>query len=197
MQSNLRLDQETLFLHANRFSKLLARRAYRFTYGFHQCDEEWSRLGYGGMVCSFTRCSFSSVVPPGQIIGELEKSHRSRWGLGHSVKIVSGSTDSNAGFYASGAGLPGEWSTTIGTTLAIMEFLRQKYMTLMVVFIVIDIPMVIGCQVAIQRGGGEILRDHVDSIRSMALMKDCQTVPKSLVYPSIRKGEPALSFLPI
>ena len=74
--------------------------------GFHHPDglysDSWEK-GYNGkdiIECveisgrsGLPDVPFPSVVPPGQIIGELEKSHRSRWGLGHSVKIVSGATE--------------------------------------------------------------------------------------------------------
>ncbi len=189
MQSNLRLDQETLFLHATDFlncwlvghTDLPTDSTNAMKSGLDLDTGEWSTR--------LPDVPFPSVVPPGQIIGELEKSHRSRWGLGHSVKIVSGATDSNAGFYASGAGLPGEWSTTIGTTLAIKGISQTK---------INDPDGRIYCHRhpdghwlpgGASNGGGEILREHVDSIRTLVSMKDCQTVPKSLVYPSIRKGE--------
>ena len=63
------------------------------------------------------------------------------------MKLVSGATDSNAAFYASGAGEPGEWSTTIGTTLAIKEFLNQELMIPLGVSTATGIPMVTGCPV--------------------------------------------------
>ncbi len=189
MQSNLSLDQETLFLHATDFlncwlvghTDLPTDSTNAMKSGLDLDTGEWST--------HLPDVRFPSVVPPGQIIGELGKSHRNRWGLVHSVKIVSGATDSNAGFYASGAGLPGEWSTTIGTTLAIKGISQTK---------IHDPDGRIYCHRhpdghwlpgGASNGGGEILREHVDSIRTLASMKDCQTVPKSLVYPSIRKGE--------
>ena len=47
------------------------------------------------------------VVSPGVIVGELSSEHCQRWGLDARVKLISGATDSNAAFYASGAGEPG------------------------------------------------------------------------------------------
>ena len=60
-----------------------------------------------------------SVVAPGTKFGQLRGDLRKRWQLSGEVDLVSGATDSNAAFYASGAAEAGDWSTTIGTTLVI------------------------------------------------------------------------------
>ena len=46
--------------------------------------------------------------------------------LKNEVVLVSGSTDSNAAFYASGATRNGDWTSTIGTTLAIKGLSRNQ-----------------------------------------------------------------------
>jgi len=129
------------------------------------------------------------VVPPGQVIGELATVHCARWGLSKGIKLVSGATDSNAAFYASGAGLPGEWSTTIGTTLAIKGISQKK----------VEDPQ--GCIYChrhpdghwlpggASNAGGEILREHKQALASLAAIANRTVVPNSLVYPSVRKGE--------
>lgn len=58
------------------------------------------------------------VVPSGTIIGCLLPELADRWKIG-SVAVVVGITDGCASQIASGAVNPGEWNTTIGTTLVI------------------------------------------------------------------------------
>jgi sugar (pentulose or hexulose) kinase len=59
------------------------------------------------------------VLAPGKPFGILCDALRKRWGLTGICFLVTGATDSNAAFYASGAAAAGDWSTTIGTTLAV------------------------------------------------------------------------------
>jgi sugar (pentulose or hexulose) kinase len=59
-----------------------------------------------------------AVVPPGQIVGVLAPALAARWGLGAATRIISGTTDSTAGFIATGAG-PGEAMTALGSTLVL------------------------------------------------------------------------------
>lgn len=58
------------------------------------------------------------VVPSGSVIGKLNKELAERWSL-NEVRIVVGITDGCASQMASGAVNPGDWNTTIGTTLVI------------------------------------------------------------------------------
>jgi sugar (pentulose or hexulose) kinase len=58
------------------------------------------------------------VVPPGRPIGTLDPGWRRRWGFSAAARIVSGTTDSTAGFIATGAG-PGEAVTSLGSTLVL------------------------------------------------------------------------------
>jgi sugar (pentulose or hexulose) kinase len=58
------------------------------------------------------------VVPAGRPIGELAPEWRRRWGFGAATRIVSGTTDSTAGFIATGAG-PGEAVTSLGSTMVL------------------------------------------------------------------------------
>ncbi len=69
------------------------------------------------------------VVKTGEVIGELKRSIRERFGIKHAVKIVAGATDSTTGFYSSGARVSGDWNTTIGTVFGVRgiadEFLKD------------------------------------------------------------------------
>ena len=58
------------------------------------------------------------VVPPGTVIGSLTRELRSRWDLPE-VKVAAGMTDGCASQVASGGVKPGDWNTTIGTTLVV------------------------------------------------------------------------------
>lgn len=59
-----------------------------------------------------------AVIPPGQTVGALAPALALRWGLDTATRIVSGTTDSTAGFLATGAG-PREAVTALGSTLVL------------------------------------------------------------------------------
>jgi hypothetical protein len=59
-----------------------------------------------------------AVGPAGRAIGRPDPVWRQRWGLGEQTRIVSGTTDSTAGFIATGA-RPGEAVTSLGSTLVL------------------------------------------------------------------------------
>jgi len=57
------------------------------------------------------------VVPPGTIIGEVTREAAAETGLPAGLPVAAGASDGTAGFLASGAGRPGDYNTTLGTTL--------------------------------------------------------------------------------
>ncbi|HKJ09206.1 MAG TPA: FGGY-family carbohydrate kinase [Gammaproteobacteria bacterium] len=59
------------------------------------------------------------VEPPGTSIGPLAPEWSRRWGLGSDVLVATGTTDSTAGFIATGARQPGEAVTALGSTLVV------------------------------------------------------------------------------
>ncbi len=59
------------------------------------------------------------VSPVGCDIGLIDPGMAERYGFSEGVRIVAGTTDSNASFLASGASCVGEGSTSLGTTLAV------------------------------------------------------------------------------
>jgi len=59
------------------------------------------------------------VIKTGDISGVIDTSLAHQFHLSPSLKIIAGATDGTASFYASGANLPGDISSTIGTTLVI------------------------------------------------------------------------------
>jgi sugar (pentulose or hexulose) kinase len=65
-----------------------------------------------------------NVVPAGTPIGKLSGHIARELGL-HSVQVVAGMTDGCASQIASGAIQPGDWNTTIGTTLVIKGITKE------------------------------------------------------------------------
>lgn len=59
------------------------------------------------------------VVAPGTVLGRVRSDLCRRWGMEGEPRVVAGVTDANAAFYASGATRTGEWSSAIGSTLAV------------------------------------------------------------------------------
>jgi sugar (pentulose or hexulose) kinase len=59
------------------------------------------------------------VVPPGSVIGTASALSVKRWGWPASVEVVAGTTDSTAGFIATGADTTGAAVTSLGSTLVI------------------------------------------------------------------------------
>ncbi len=59
------------------------------------------------------------VKPSGDPIGFVKPDLAKAWGLHHDVVVTTGMTDGCASQIASGAVSPGQWNTTIGTTLVI------------------------------------------------------------------------------
>lgn len=62
------------------------------------------------------------VYPPGTAIGHLTTANQKQLGLNKAVQIVSGTTDSIAGFLATGASKIGDSVTSLGSTVVIKSF---------------------------------------------------------------------------
>lgn len=65
------------------------------------------------------------VVPSGTVVGRLQEDLATRWGL-KEIEVVVGMTDGCASQVASGAVKPGDWNTTIGTTLVIKGVTKNQ-----------------------------------------------------------------------
>jgi sugar (pentulose or hexulose) kinase len=59
------------------------------------------------------------VLPAGSPIGTLSRRLAERWNLPQAVEVVAGTTDSTAGFIATGAKTPGTAVTALGSTLVV------------------------------------------------------------------------------
>lgn len=66
-----------------------------------------------------------AVVAPGTVVGEVAASAVAQTGLPAGLPVVAGCTDGTASFVASGASAPGEWNSTLGTTLAIRGVAKE------------------------------------------------------------------------
>jgi sugar (pentulose or hexulose) kinase len=59
------------------------------------------------------------VAAIGDPIAEVSRTASEQTGLAEGTTVVAGMTDGTAGFVASGAAAPGDWNTTLGTTLVV------------------------------------------------------------------------------
>ena len=78
-----------------------------------RCWPEWL-----GELSVSTR-QLPEVVPPGSVIGAVSAVSARRWGWPASAEVVAGTTDSTAGFIATGADTAGTAVTALGSTLVI------------------------------------------------------------------------------
>jgi sugar (pentulose or hexulose) kinase len=70
--------------------------------------------------------SLPEVVASGTVIGTLTPTQAKLFGLSDKVQITAGITDGCASQIAAGAVKPGDWNTTIGTTLVIKGVVQQE-----------------------------------------------------------------------
>ena len=84
--------------------------------GFDPVNESWPEW-IGSF--DFPLSLLPEVTTPGTVIGNLKPELQQKLGFDHEVKIVSGTTDSIAGFLATGARQPGDAVVSIGSTIAI------------------------------------------------------------------------------
>jgi len=59
------------------------------------------------------------VVSPGSRVGTVSAAAARQTGLGEGLPVIAGATDGTAAFLASGARQPGDYNTTLGTTLVL------------------------------------------------------------------------------
>lgn len=82
--------------------------------GYDLVDERWPDWieRYLGVTSKLPR-----VVAPGSTIGSLSNKAAAETGLPVGLSVVAGASDGTAAFLASGARRPGDYNTTLGTTL--------------------------------------------------------------------------------
>jgi len=67
----------------------------------------------------FPADSFPMVQAPGSVVGHITAQIAARTGLDPRTRVVAGATDGTASQMASGAASPGDWNSTLGTTLVL------------------------------------------------------------------------------
>ena len=82
--------------------------------GYDLIDECWPAWidSHLGVVARLPR-----VVAPGEVIGTISAQAAQQTGLPQGLSVVAGASDGTAAFLASGSRRPGDYNTTLGTTL--------------------------------------------------------------------------------
>ena len=192
MKKYLSMPEDTLFLHATDFLNSWLAGATDVPTDFTNAMKTGVDLETGDWSGSLPSLNLPRVVSPGEVIGELSHALRSRWGLAGSCILVSGATDSNAAFYASGAGKTGDWSTTIGTTLAVKGLSPKRLNDPLGRIYCHRHPDGHWLPGGASNGGGEILRTHFGEKLNCFddELKVCiPSIVPPIVYPSVRQGE--------
>ena len=193
MRKYLNLDDDVLFLHSSDF-------IYSWLAGTTEIPTDFTNAMKTGV--DLNRIEWSEhlslsgfrlppVLHPGEVFGRLHSRLIDKWGLDKNVELVTGATDSNAAFYASGASQPGDWSSTIGTTLAVKGLSVKQ---------IEDKNGRIYCHKhpdgswlpgGASNAGGEIIREQFSSREEVieTNLESSKVKVEGLVYPSTRVGE--------
>lgn len=190
MQRHIALPENCLFLHATDFLNAWLAGTTDVPTDFTNAMKTGVDLPSEMWSAGLPPIRLPEVLAPGKPFATLCDALRKRWGLTGSCILVTGATDSNAAFYASGAAAVGDWSTTIGTTLAVKGLSATR----------IDDPEArIYCHKhpdgmwlpgGASNAGGEILRARLGH-RLPELEAAAASNPKTshIIYPSLRHGE--------
>lgn len=130
------------------------------------------------------------VVCPGEKIGQTHLQTEELTRIPRGTPVIAGCTDSVAAFLASGASFPGDWNTTLGTTLAI-KGISSDYLD--------DPEGRIYCHRhpdgnwmpgGASNVGGECLASMFPSDYQQLALRALEHVPTDLIiYPLTRRGE--------
>jgi sugar (pentulose or hexulose) kinase len=85
--------------------------------GYDLVDGGWPASTFAALDLPLDR--FPEVARPGDRIGVVSAAAAAATGLAAGTEVVGGATDGTASFIASGAVAPGEWNSTLGTTLVV------------------------------------------------------------------------------
>lgn len=95
--------------------------------GYDLLDDRWDDTVLRAL--SLDRSLFPEVMAPGKVIGTILPAVADATGLPRNTQIVSGATDGYAACIASGVVRPGQYNSTLGTTLVLKgvtkEFVRD------------------------------------------------------------------------
>lgn len=95
-----------------------------FKSGYDLSSLEWPSYLYTAL--PLKRSWLPEVVPPGTVIGLIDPLLAGQLGLPLHIQVTAGITDGCASQIASGAAAPGEWNTTIGTTMVIKGVTKNE-----------------------------------------------------------------------
>lgn len=95
-----------------------------FKSGYDISDNRWPEYLYNHL--PLRKAWLPEVLPSGAVIGALAPELAAMFGLPVSTAVTTGITDGCASQVASGAINPGEWNTTIGTTMVIKGVTRNE-----------------------------------------------------------------------
>lgn len=95
-----------------------------FKTGYDVSDYEWPEYLYTHL--PLKKSWLPAVFPSGTVIGTLDEQVADLLGLPKSIEVTVGITDGCASQIASGAVKPGEWNTTIGTTMVIKGVTKKQ-----------------------------------------------------------------------
>ncbi|MBS3764454.1 MAG: FGGY-family carbohydrate kinase, partial [Planctomycetes bacterium] len=92
-------------------------------YGYDVVDGRWPQYLFSGLQLPAEK--FPRVQTTGSFVGKIKDEHARELGLTGGAEVVAGLTDGCASQMSSGAVSPGDFNTTIGTTLVVKAVSRQ------------------------------------------------------------------------
>jgi xylulokinase len=131
------------------------------------------------------------VVAPGEVIGTVTAQAAEATGLRPGTLVVAGMTDGCAAQLAAGAVAPGDWNSTLGTTLVIKGVTQRLILDLKGRIYSHRHPDGYWLPGGASNVGGEVLAAHFPEADLIALDRQAADVsPTDLIaYPLARRGE--------
>lgn len=132
-----------------------------------------------------------SVAAPADDMGQIDAKVADELGLPRALRLYAGATDGTAGFLASGASLPGQVNTTLGTTLVLKAISADFVDDPTGMVYCHRLPGGLWLPGAASSTGGEWIRSEFEG-QDLAAMDDraSRVVPvDALVWPLVRRGE--------
>ncbi len=131
------------------------------------------------------------VVSPGTVIGSISLGCARETGLSHETLVTAGITDGTASLISTGASSPGEWASTVGTTLAIKGISKKLIKDREGRICCHPHPQGFWLPGGTSSTGGECLKDRFGKENLAELDKYVpERTPTHLtVYPLLRTGE--------
>ena len=132
-----------------------------------------------------------SVIAVGSPAGRVHPRASAETGLPASAELIAGATDGVASLIASGAAMPGEWNSTIGTTLVVKGVAREKLKDSDGRFYCHLHPEGYWLPGGASSVGGECLQVHFpdDSYPELDRQVPLRTPTSLVIYPLARMGE--------